>query len=373
MNDQSFEADVEIAEADIRRMREARGLSFRRARERFGLSYGQWRAARTGQSFLPRRSGPPGDPALEARILASVRSDPHWNTAERARRLGHSAKTVQRALARAGLSRLTPRLRHAGFAIHEPEPLAVARQRRVLALHPGALTHIDFKLFGLLRGSQGKASIRVCGCVVVDSLTGFAATLLGPEQTSAFALAAIDLYRSRAPFAVDGIVLSDNGGAFLADAWLEGLGRRGLLPRTTRIAHPWSNGKVEALNKTLKMQCFPAIAAGIHDSLDELQGLLDQWMAYYNERRVHGGHVNRGLPPAVLAERWRAAPGEGLDRLLAMGIVKERELQHVRAPAGTAHGHFVTIDRTPPQPAPAGFLPADRAKQRLRSNVALAR
>ena len=49
------------------------------------------------------------------------------------------------------------------------------------------------------------------------------------------------------------------------DRFIKGVANRGPIQRTIRSAHPWSNGKVEALNRVLKYQCFPAIAGNIED------------------------------------------------------------------------------------------------------------
>ena len=40
------------------------------------------------------------------------------------------------------------------------------------------------------------------------------------------------------------------------------------------------------------------------------------------KKRAHSGHVNRGLPPTALYELYEKTPGDHLDRLLALGIVK---------------------------------------------------
>ena len=57
------------------------------------------------------------------------------------------------------------------------------------------------------------------------------------------------------------------------------------------------------------------------------------------KKRAHSGHVNRGLPPTALYELYEKTPGDHLDRLLALGIVKPgpefTPVQNVHALAAT--------------------------------------
>ena len=63
----------------------------------------------------------------------------------------------------------------------------------------------------------------------------------------------------RAPFRTNGFLLSDNGAQFCNREFIKACTDLGLIFRTTHRNSPWSNGKVEALNKTLKYQCLPVI------------------------------------------------------------------------------------------------------------------
>ena len=135
------------------------------------------------------------------------------------------------------------------------------------------------------------------------------------------AVAALEHYMSQAPFTPSGILLSDNAKAFLSEAFIQATMMFGLIQRTTKPAHPWSNGKAEAMNRTLKYQCFPAVAGNIQKWEDAVQ-LVQVWMTFYNTQRAHSGHINRGLPPIAFYELYTKTPGDHLDRLLAMGILK---------------------------------------------------
>jgi len=137
-------------------------------------------------------------------------------------------------------------------------------------------------------------------------------------------------FTKNAPFDVSGIILTDNGNAFVSDRWISFCLHNGFLHRTTRINHPWSNGKVEALNKTLKYQCFPAICTGESLTVEEIQVLVDRWMLYYNSSRTHTGHMNRGLPPLALYALWRKAPGDYIDKLVHLGLIILDDPAHLR-------------------------------------------
>jgi len=99
--------------------------------------------------------------------------------------------------------------------------------------------------------------------------------------------------------------------------------------RTTKTAHPWSNGKCEALNRTLKYQCFPAIAGNIQ-SWEDMCQLVSIWMDFYNKTRAHTGHVNRGLPPLAFLRLYNNTEGDHLGKLLALGILKQSDKWHIR-------------------------------------------
>ena len=58
-------------------------------------------------------------------------------------------------------------------------------------------------------------------------------------------------------------VLSDNGSEFLSHIFIRACVDLGLIQRTVRPGHAWSNGKVEALNKTPQYPCFPAVAGNV--------------------------------------------------------------------------------------------------------------
>ena len=172
--------------------------------------------------------------------------------------------------------------------------------------------------FGYLRPPRGTADAqgdRLGGFVAIDSLTGFALCHLAKVQDQFLALEALKTYVEKAPFPVHGLLLSDNATCFLAETFLKGACELGFLQRTIRSSHPWSNGKVEALNRVLKYQCFAAIAGNISDWKSACT-LVERWMNYYNTQRSHSGHVNRGIPPVAFYELHKKTEGDHLGKLL---------------------------------------------------------
>jgi len=73
------------------------------------------------------------------------------------------------------------------------------------------------------------------------------------------------------------------------------------------------------------MSCFPAIAYGPFEDLAQVGKAVDTWVHWYNHVRAHKGHVNRGLPPAVLYELWKRTEGGTIAKLVKLGILKVDE------------------------------------------------
>lgn len=301
-----------------------RKLSFREARELFHVGYTTWRRVKDDPTFVPVRPVDPrrSDEVAQA-VLRAVREAPHLSARRLAAKLGLRAEAVHSILRTAGLNELNARLQYAGYQVETVRPLEVARLRRVLAAYPGSLTHQDYKTFGYLRGVYGAPQKRLGGYVVIDSLTGFASVYLCPEANGENAAAAFEKYCKTSPFAVDGLVLTDNGKDFLSEAFYQKVCvEHGCYHRTTRVNHPWSNGKVEALNKTLKYNCFPALGFAAEKDWAAVCAAVDGWMRWYNTTRAHYGWVNQGLPPLAFYNLWVKTPGAPYDKLVSLGLIR---------------------------------------------------
>lgn len=60
---------------------------------------------------------------------------------------------------------------------------------------------------------------------------------------------------------------------------------------TTKVRHSWTNGYVERLNKTLLDEFYSLVfRKKRYESIEELQVDLDEFMDYYNYRRIHQGY-----------------------------------------------------------------------------------
>lgn len=339
----SHDAPIEVVKA----------LSFRAARAKFHLSYERWKAIKTGAltEWHPYRGGGI-TPEHVAEILDSVRSFPAWNTHVRAIKLGRRTESVSQVLIGKGLSRLIARLKYAGFASDVTQPLARARQHRVLAGGPGVYTNVDFKRLGAIRrlerGDRQAQSQFVSSLQCIDAYSGFASVFVCTEQNDEAAVAGFKHYVKSAPFKVTGLVLSDNGLAFLSDAFVGYLATHNYVQRTTQFNHPWSNGKVEAFNRTLKYEAMPALVGAGIKSPEESQGWLDTWCDHYNRKRIHSGWINRGLPPAIVVDLWQKTAGDVFTKLVALGHITPDEVHRTRLMGSGRHAVDVGLEHKEP-------------------------
>jgi len=204
--------------------------------------------------------------------------------------VGRPASTVGKVLRRAGCSRLPrpqrdPRLRY-------------ERQR------PGELLHVDTKKLGRffavgkrILGDGVQRSPRAGWQqlhVAIDDHSRLAyCELLGSERKedcSAFLARAVAWYREQ------GItierVLSDNAKAYHSHLWRDTCVELGIQRRYTRPYSPWTNGKAEALIKTLLREWAYRFA---YPSSGHRSQALPGFVRWYNKRRPHSSLGGR--PP----------------------------------------------------------------------------
>lgn len=328
-------------------------MSFRAARAKYHLSYERWKAIKEGAltEWHPYRGGGI-TPENVAEILDSVKSFPAWNSHVRALKLGRRTETVSTVLKGKGLSRLIARLRYAGFTCDVTSSLARARQHRVLAGGPGVYTNTDFKRLGAVRrmerGDRQASSRFVCGLQCVDAYSGFASVFICEHEDEDAAVAGFQHYVEKAPFKVAGLVLSDNGLPFLSDAFVGYLATHNFVQRTTQYNHPWSNGKVESFNRTLKYECMPALVASGIKSEKETQDWVDVWCDHYNRKRIHHGWINRGLPPAVVVDLWQKTPGDVFTKLTTLGHIRPEEVHRTRLMGSGKHAVDLGLEHKEP-------------------------
>lgn len=106
-------------------------------------------------------------------------------------------------------------------------------------------------------------------------------------------------------------VISDNGPQFIAKDFKEFIRISGMTHVRTAPYYPQSNGKLERWNKSIKSEC---IRPGVPLSLDDAERLIAQYVAVYNEQRLHSslGYVT----PKDMLEGRQAEIHEARDRKL---------------------------------------------------------
>jgi transposase InsO family protein len=203
---------------------------------------------------------------------------------------GRPPSTVAKVLRRWGCSRL-PR----------PERDPVIRYERQ---RPGELLHVDTKKLGRFHVvgkrilKDGVKRSRHAGWqhlhIAIDdhSRLAYAEVLAGQDKHACAAF----LRRAVAWYAEHGVpverVLSDNAKAYHSQLWRDTCAELGLQPRFTRPYTPRTNGKAEALIKTMLREWAYRYA---YPSSHHRTRALSGWIRWYNHHRPHGSL--KGKPP----------------------------------------------------------------------------
>jgi hypothetical protein len=203
---------------------------------------------------------------------------------------GRPASTIGKVLRRWGCSRL-PR----------PERHPVIRYERA---RPGELLHVDTKKLGrfhvvgkrILKDGvhrNPRAGWQHLHIAIDDhSRLAYAEVLAGQDKHACAAF----LKRAVACYAEQGItierVLSDNAKAYHSHLWRDTATRLGVKLRFTRPYTPRTNGKAEALIKTMLREWAYRYA---YPTSQHRTRALSGWTRWYNRRRPHGSLA--GKPP----------------------------------------------------------------------------
>lgn len=249
---------------------------------------GSWRALADRPS-TPKRQPRRLAPAEEAQILA-LRRELKAGPLVLAAVLERPPSTVGKVLRRAGCSRL-PRPRR--------DPTVRDERER-----PGELLHVDSKKLGRFfqvgkRIREGRINrSRRAGWqyvhVAIDDHSRLAyCEVLTSERKDA---CAAFLRRAVAWYASQGVaverVLSDNAKAYHSTLWRDTCVELGIARRYTRPYSPWTNGKAEALIKTLLREWAYRFA---YPTRADRSRALGGFLRWYNRRRPHGSLGGR--PP----------------------------------------------------------------------------
>lgn len=252
--------------------------------------------------LLDRSSRPHHSPrrlsaSAEAEIL-TARSAWRYGPDRLGPLLGRPPSTVHRVLARRGFSRLRDADR------------VTAAPVRYVACHPGALVHQDHKKLGRIPigggwRSEGRSTAtrrrRGGGYVhlevVIDDASRYAVVVEVPDETSASAIAALEV--AAAEFARFGIrierVLTDNGTAYKTQ-YDTAVVRLGARHKRTRLYRPQTNGKAERFIQTLINEWAYGRA---YRSDDERSTALPGFVDFHNRGRPHTALGGRSPMDAV--------------------------------------------------------------------------
>jgi len=251
--------------------------------------YRLWRRYRSGgwqalvdRSSTPRRQPRRLAPDAEQEILR-WRAELNAGPAVIATIVERPASTVGKVLRRAGCSRL-------------PRPTRDRRMRYERA-RPGELLHVDTKKLGRfweIGKRIRKDGINRSRCagwqhlhVAIDDHSRLAYCEILPSERKGDCTAF--LRRAVAWYAEHGIViervLSDNAKAYHSHLWRDTCLALEIARRYTRPYSPWTNGKAEALIKTLLREWAYRFA---YPTSAHRAKALPGYLRWYNRRRPHG-------------------------------------------------------------------------------------
>jgi transposase InsO family protein len=269
--------------------------------------------------LVDRSSRPRGCPHrtpafLEARILESRRAHrrgPAWIGAE----LGIAASTVGRVIRRAGLPLLSELDALTGQPVRRGPVSRVRYERQ----RPGELVHVDVKKLGRIRDGGGWRALGRAACPnpgtgqgagydyvhsAIDDHSRLAYSEIHPDERgvtcAGFLERAAEFFASHRITRIER-VMTDNAFSYRLSSDFQGvlaaLGARHIL---IRPHCPWTNGKVERLNRTLLAEWA---YARVFASNAERAECLPDWLEHYNTRRRHSSLG--GLPPiSRLSTTW---------------------------------------------------------------------
>jgi len=196
------------------------------------------------------------------------------------------------------------------------------------------LWHVDFAgLFQLI-------DQQVYVLVVVDDYSRFALTIevIYSQETQ---VVTTILERLFAQYGLPKEILTDNGTTF-ASVWTTGRHQfdqfcdsHGVSHKLAAPYYPESNGKVEALIKTIKRECLNHLDCSTISGAT-LQRELARFSEYYNFHRLHGG-LGYDVPSGSYCNVRLTPTLQAVPQLAAI------ELPHSMAPEKTPHvdRHFI--------------------------------
>jgi putative transposase len=168
------------------------------------------------------------------------------------------------------------------------------------ATHPNEVWHIDLMYLWV----KGRWYFLV---TILDSYSRYIvhwelALSMRADETAEIMATALERVPGRKPR-----IVRDNGSQFVAKEWREVIRHFELEEIPIRVRHPESNGRIERYHRSVREE-------GLGDTevedLYRARELLAEWVAYYNQERLHSAleylrpvDYYLGNPEALLAER----------------------------------------------------------------------
>lgn len=246
-------------------------------------------------------------PEIEEEILIFIKEYPTYGPerikGELARRniiVGHTG--IYNVLLRKGLNTAKKRLewvRKLNGEIVTFDELGRDKEKsktnHVEATYPGELVSQDTFYIGCLKGIG-----RIYHQVACDCFSSFEAAKVYDNKTTESSTDFVEnhLVKKFTPVKIERI-LTDCGTEYTTwhkeaienHKFEKTCKKLGIKHTTTKVKHPWTNGYVERLNKTLLDKFYSvAFRKKKYNSIEELQKDLDEFMDYYNYRRTHQGY-----------------------------------------------------------------------------------
>lgn len=187
------------------------------------------------------------------------------------------------------------------------------RERQIEVHHTGELVAVDTFFVGALKGI-GKVYLQT----VLDCYSRYT---WGRLYTSKLPLTAVHVLNNDVlPFfeahqvRIE-TILSDNGREFCGrpdhhpyELFLQ---LEGIEHRTTKVRRPQSNGFIERMHRTLLDEHFRVAGRTTwYESVEQMQGDLEAYLAHYNAERPHQGRMMEGRTPYEMFKLGMAAQPE---------------------------------------------------------------
>jgi transposase-like protein len=132
---------------------------------------------------------------------------------------------------------------------------------------------------------------QLCCFDAIDDCSRYALGKMYTRETAENAIDFIKYLIERAPFPIKRIRI-DNRSKNLITAFCQSIGIEVIV---NSAYTPEQNGKIERFHRTIKHRLF--YSCGYYDDINLINYRLQLWLAFYNERRRHGGYGMNRLTP----------------------------------------------------------------------------